>query len=127
MPKVMRLFLLALIALLPAAAFAETGPGLNPGETLDKSSYQKAEGLLPPEILDHYKKGHYANPIVDWPLGVYQFAPEFLEASAANKGKFKVSDKGHVVDAVTGLQPPYIMGFPFPDLDAADPQAASKI
>lgn len=99
---------------------------LKPGDTLDQTNADKAEGLLPPELLDHYKKGQYINPIVDWPLGKYAWAPEFLEATAANKGKFKLGDKGEILGVADGKQPSYIMGYPFPELDEKDPQAAIK-
>ena len=33
---------------------------------LNQETWQQAEGLLPPEILKHYKNGEYSNPIVEW-------------------------------------------------------------
>ena len=41
------------------------------GDMIDKENWQKADGLLPPEILKHYKNGEYANKFVDWPAAKY--------------------------------------------------------
>ena len=47
-----------------------TSDGLKPGDTLDKETWQKAEKLLPPEVLRHYKVGEYKNPFSSWPENV---------------------------------------------------------
>ena len=113
----------------PAAGTAPTssGNGLQPGMRLDQSNWQLAEGLLPPEILEHYKTGGYANPIVDYPVGLYEWPPDFKASTEKNAGQFKISDQGSVVLNSTGEQPPYILGYPFPLIDPADPQAGAKI
>jgi hypothetical protein len=38
-----------------------------------------------------------------------------------------LTDGGTIIDPKTGKQPQFIMGFPFPDISADDPQAATKI
>jgi len=111
----------------PADAAAASGNGLKPGIVLDQSNWQLAEGLLPPEILEHYKTGGYANPIVEWPTGMFNWPPDFKAATEKNAGQFKLSEQGSVVLNSTGEQPPYILGYPFPIIDPADPQAAAKI
>ena len=103
------------------------GADLKPGDVLNQSNWQKAEKLLPPEILEHYKKGDYANPIVDWPPEVFNWPPDFLEATEKNAGQFSIGPHGDIIDTTTGKQPPYIFGLPYPKIDAADPQAAIKI
>jgi hypothetical protein len=100
---------------------------LKPGETLDTSTWQKAEGLLPPEILEHYKKGEYANPIASWPNDKFNWPPDFKAATEANEGKYKLGPQGEILDAKTDKQPEYIMGYPFPRIDPKDPQAGVKI
>jgi hypothetical protein len=100
---------------------------LRPGMMLDQSNWQLAEGLLPPEILKHYREGGYANKIVDWPIDHYNWPTDFLEASKGNRGRFDIGEQGHIIEKTTGKQPPYILGFPFPDIDASDPQAGAKI
>lgn len=100
------------------------GGGLHPGDWLDQTTWQKAKPLLPEEILRHYEKGEYRSRIVDY--GSHPFPPDFLAASKANAGKFKIGSEGEVLDNSTNEQPPYILGHPFPDIDPKDPQAAVK-
>ncbi len=102
-----------------------TGDGLAPGTWLDRTNWQKAEGLLPPEILRHYKEGEYRNQVVAY--GDHPFAPDFRAASDANAGKYAIGDEGHVIAKATGEQPQYILGFPFPQIDPKDPQAGVKV
>jgi hypothetical protein len=101
--------------------------GLKPGDVLNQSNWQLAKDLLPPEILEHYKTGAYVNRIVDWPVGEYDWAPEFREATKNNDGKYDIGDKGHIIEKSTGEQPLRILGYPFPNIDPKDPKAASKI
>ena len=103
------------------------GDQLKPGDVLNKSTWQKAKGLLPPEILRHYEVGEYVNPIVDWPVDAFTWPPDFLEGSKRNEGKFTVGEHGEVIEKATGMQPQYIIGFPFPTIDPKDPAAGSKI
>ncbi len=125
MGKVLTVMVIAAFA---ATADAETpGDGLKPGMTLDQSNWQLAEGLLPPEILNHYKDGGYSNPVVDWPLATFNWPPDYKASTEKNAGQFKISDSGTVVLNSTGEQPANILGQPFPVIDPADPQAAVKI
>src|SRR5215510_14643184 len=75
------------------------------GDMIDKDSWQKAEGLLPPEILRHYKDGEYANKFVDWQK--ISIPPDFKAGSDQNEGKFTTSAEGTILDRATGKQPPY--------------------
>jgi hypothetical protein len=104
---------------------AETG--LQAGNVLGPDNWKLADGLLPPEILKHYENGEYVNKIIDWPVGHTKRDPEFLEATERNRGKFTVDEHGTIIDKATGKQPPYIEGFPFPDIDPKDPSAGVKI
>src|SRR5262245_59337288 len=100
---------------------------LKTGDMIDKDSWQKADGLLPPEILRHYKEGEYANKFVDWPAAMTTFPPDFKAGSEANEGKFTTSPEGTILDKATGKQPAYVIGFPFPTIVEKDPAAAAKI
>jgi hypothetical protein len=114
------------LALAPAPGRAE----LADGAILSSENWHEAEGLLPAEILEHYRKGEYANRVVDLGRPGYEtvaMPPDFLEASRANRGRFALTEAGTIVDARTGEQPAFIMGYPFPDVDASDPQAGAKI
>lgn len=101
--------------------------GLKPGDVLGPNNAKLAEGLLPPEILKHYEKGEYVNRIVDWPVGHTKRDPEFLEATERNRGRFAVDEHGTIIDKASGKQPPYIVGFPFPSIDAKDPNAGVEV
>ncbi|GIW44592.1 MAG: hypothetical protein KatS3mg077_1874 [Candidatus Binatia bacterium] len=114
--------------LAPRKACATDGNGLAPGTMLGKDNWQLAEDLLPPEILKHYREGHYQNKIIEWPEGIYRWDPQFLAATQANKGKYAIAPEGTIIEVATGVQPPFIYGLPFPEIDASrDPTAAIKI
>src|SRR6185369_2101571 len=66
----------------------EVAPGLKIGDTLDSSNAQVARDLLPPEVLKHYEKNEYVNPIVSWPDGIIIHDKSFDEATAANADKY---------------------------------------
>jgi hypothetical protein len=117
-------------ACLVAALLAGAAPAaeeLKKGDTLGPDTWQRAEGLLPPEILAHYKAGEYVNPIAEWPVDVFTWPTDFAAGSKANAGKFDLGDKGHIVEKGTETQPQYLIGHPFPTIDAGDPGAGAKI
>ena len=106
---------------------AAAADDLKPGDVLNATNWQKAEGLLPPEILKHYQNGDYANPIVDWPDGKYITPPDFRAASEKNAGQLDTDASGTIVEKGSGKQPPFILGYPFPIIDPADPKAGAKV
>jgi hypothetical protein len=114
----------AMLALAPSTGAAQD---LKTGDMIDKDAWQKADGLLPPEILRHYKDGEYANKFVDWPADQYNWPTDLKAGTEANAGKFTTSPAGTIIDKATGKQPPYIIGHPFPTIDAGEPAAAVKI
>jgi hypothetical protein len=114
------------------AAFAlvvatDAAAELKGGDTLDKSNWEQAKDLLPEEILRHYKEGEYVNKIVDWPDSKYNWPPDLKNGTEANAGKFTTSPEGTILDKSTNKQPAYVIGHPFPTIDASDPAAAVKI
>ncbi len=100
---------------------------LQPGETLNHENWQKAEGLLPPEILEHYRKGEYANPIALWEEGSVMWGPTFLAHTRENEKSLTLDENGAIIDKRTGKRPDYVHGFPFPRIDSQDQQVAIKI
>lgn len=104
-------------------AFAE----VKAGTVLDQSNAAEAEGLLPPEILRHYKEGEYMNKVVDWPADKFNWAPDFQAASTSNEGKFTTSPDGTILEKSSNKQPQFILGFPFPKIETSDPAAAVQI
>jgi hypothetical protein len=117
---------IAVLVLLVAGVRAETD-GFKPGEVLDQSTWQRAEKLLPPEVLKHYREGHYKNPIHEWPMDKYNWPEDFQAGTKQNPGKFSIGSNGEILDKASGKQPPFIMGFPFPTIDTADPNAGVQI
>jgi hypothetical protein len=127
--------LLALIVVPCGHAAAVVTPGASPtainevpdGTMLSKDNWQIAQGFLPDEILELYKRGDYANPIrkIEGKKGS-AFDPRLKELSQQNAGKFDVDEKGTVVDKSTGKRPQVIIGWPFPDIQASDPKAGIK-
>ena len=100
--------------------------GFKPGEVLDSKTAARAESLLPPEVLKHYQKSEYVNPIAEWPTDLYNWPEDFQAGSKQNAGRFTTGKLGEILDTATGKQPSYIIGFPFPTIDPADPTAAVK-
>jgi uncharacterized protein DUF1329 len=101
--------------------------GLKAGDTMDKSSAALADGLLPPEILEAYKRGDWSNKIADWPEGKHTFEPEFVAATKDNAEHLDLDPLGGIIDKRTGKQPPRILGFPFPNIDPKDANAGVKV
>jgi len=110
-----------------AALECAAAEGLKAGDVLNATTWQQAEGLLPPEILKHYQSGEYVNPIVDWPADQFEWPPDFRAASEKNSGQLDINEAGTIVEKGSGNQPPFLMGFPFPIIDKSDPKAGAKI
>src|SRR5215475_4025193 len=97
MRESMRLpIVLAAAALIGVTARSVAAANFKTGDMIDKSTWQKAEGLLPPEILRHYKDGEYANKFVEWQK--VTIPPDFKAGSDANEGKFTTSPEGTILD-----------------------------
>lgn len=117
---------LALPALIrPARA---EGPRV-PIANLNAQTWAMAQGLVPDEYLERYKKG-------EWALDIFDFEPsaqtslvdhDFIAAGRQNAGRYVLTAEGGIVEAATGKQPAFIYGPPFPDIDPADTQAGAKI
>ena len=109
----------------PPAALA-----LQDGEVLGPDTWEEAQGMLPEEILDHYRKGEYVNRVADLRLPGYRSTAlprDFQDATQSNRGLYALTAGGSIVEQRSGRQPPFIFGLPFPDVDANDPQAGGKI
>lgn len=125
-----RYLLASLLFFAVVTARPATGADLADGDVLGPSNWEDAKGLLPDEILDHYRTGDYVNQIVDLSRHDYmsvQLPADFQEASRANRGRYALSPGGSIIDARTGTQPPFIFGLPFPEIDSQDPDAGVKI
>lgn len=123
---------LGVVGVALALVIGVTGQGgeLRDGDVLGPANWEAARGLLPEEILEHYRRGEYANPILDLArpgLRSLSDPPELQEATRANRGRFALSPAGSIVDARSGEPAREVVGLPFPDIDPQDPQAGAKI
>ncbi len=125
-PLVILLVVAALIlagAILPLPTAAD----LAPGEVIDKTNYQKLEGLVPDVLLNWIKKGDSIK------IGKLDYDPaEFMPPACiqnmeTNKGKYTIDKDGVLADVNTGKLPKFVMGLPFPEIDLKDPLAGFKI
>ena len=100
-----------------------------PGDVIDSSNWQKAEGLLPKPVLDWVKRGEFILNIgeidVEDPTKIR--SDYVLEAFETNRGKYGIDEDGGVVDKKTGKLAMYMVGFPFTDLDPEDPVVVEKL
>jgi hypothetical protein len=119
--------LLTLTFVCVLAARVDAADAFKTGETVGPDTWQRAENLLPPEILAHYKAGEYVNKFVEWPADKFTWPTDFEAGTKANAGKFKLGDKGEIVEVANGKQPAFIIGHPFPTIDTTDPGAGAKI
>ncbi len=97
--------------------------------TLDSNNWQQAQGLLPDPVLERVKKGDYWYTVQ--PINAERFkqnySQAFWQASEANEGKFGLDEETcGLKDLATGETPVFYFGFPFPKIDAKDPQAGCK-
>jgi Protein of unknown function (DUF1329) len=84
---------------------------------LSKENWQGAVGLLPAELVDKIKSGELeirTRATTDLPL-----TPAYVEATRRNAGKARLREDGSLEG--------YVNGRPFPEIDAADPQAGLKL
>ena len=99
-----------------------------PGDVIDQTNWEKAQGLLPESVLNWVKQGDFTLDIDNLNFTVMDKMPQFVqEAPKTNGGKLALDGDGAIVDVGSGKPPQYILGTPFPDLDVADPKVAEKI
>lgn len=111
-------------------ALRSSAAPLADGVVLGPSTWEAAKGLLPEEILGHYRRGDYSNRVLDLaalPGTALLNPPDLLESSRSNHGRYALTPAGSIIDAQTGAPPAYIMGLPFDAIDPTDPQAAIKV
>lgn len=105
------------------------GAALQEGEVLSEKNWEAARGLLPPPVLEQYRRGDYANRIIDVGaagLEGVQHPEPLRKASRANRGRYRLAERGTLLDAGTGAPPTHLVGLPFPDIEPNDPDAAIK-
>ena len=97
-------------------------------QVIDKNNWQKAQGLVPESVLNWIKSGDLHISVGEIGYEPGEYCPGFtLKSMETNKGKYKLNEKFEIVDAKTGGDPGFIVGFPFPDVDVNDPNAGAKV
>jgi len=117
------LFILSVLSRPPAVS-----ADVAPGDVIDKTNWQKAEGLLPEPLLNWVRQGDFVLNIAELNYDPKEFiTPAYEKARKDNVGKYALDDEDVIIDAKTGKSPEFIDGFPFPDIDPADPKAGAKL
>ena len=113
-------FFLGLLSI--SATWAE----LKPGEVLSQENWQEAKDLLPDAVLHRFQDGSYQAKVIALPdtLG---WGGKFKAASETNVGKFSIDTADSLTDKATNTYPALLYGYPFPQIDPKDPQAAAKV
>jgi len=98
--------------------------------TLNKDNWEKAEGLLPEQVLKRVKAGDYTFTVV--PIDDERFkqnlGSNYWAASEANEGKYDLdAETCGLKYKDTGEIPEHVFGQPFPKIDPKDPMAGCKI
>ena len=102
---------------------------VNAGDTIDKSNWQKLQGLLPEAIVGLVQKGYMTIQV-----GKLNYDPdivndeEYRASMKTNLGKYGITPKGELIDKKTGeIDPIDVIGIPFPNIDPKDPYAGLQM
>ena len=86
-----------------------------PGDVIDKSNWQKIEGLVPEPLLNWIKQGDSIK-IGELDYNPAEFyAPAITQSLAENVGKYALNQDDVIVGVKTGKLPEFIVGIPFHD------------
>ena len=97
------------------------------GDVIDKSYWQKIEGLVPEPLLNWIKQGDSIK-IGELNYSPAEFySPAISQSLTENVGKYELNKDDVIVGVKSGKLPNFILGAPFPRIDPADPKAAQKV
>ncbi len=92
-------FLVLSVLTMKPAVFAD----VSPGDVIDKTNWQKAEGLLPKPVLNWVKKGDFVLDIGELNYDEKEYFDFLVKDSlTANIGKYDVNEKDIIIDVETG-------------------------
>ena len=131
----MKLFVRRFFTVMTLAVFAFGLPApalwadVAPGDVIDKTNYQKIEGLVPDFILKWVKEGELIMKIgkLDFDPTNKFFPKEALDNWEANIGRYKIDEHNGIIDVKTGKPARGIKGLPFTVIDPKDPAMPVKI
>ncbi len=99
-----------------------------PGDVIDDTNWEKAQGLLAEEVLRVVKEGKLVIHVEALNYDPGKHLPSYaLEALKTNIGKYELDKDDWIVETETGKRAEKILGHPFPIIDPDDPRAATKI
>ena len=94
---------------------------VEPGDYIDKSNYEKIEGLVPDYVVDWVKTGDLQMKIGKLNFDAKEFfSQEVKDNRQANAGRYKINEHNGIVDVKTGEMARGIKGLPFPEPDPTD-------
>jgi hypothetical protein len=96
------------------------------GDLLSQENWQEAKGLLPDAVLHRFQDGSYQAKVVTLPESL-GWSSKFKSSSEANAGKFSIDADDSLIANATNAYPAFLYGYPFPQIDPKDPQAAAKV
>jgi len=112
------------VLFLTRPAFAD----LDPGDVIDKTNWEEAQGLVPAPILNWVKDGKMVLNISETSYESGKCFPPFvLDALKENMGRYALDSDLWIVEAETGKRAKHIQGLPFPQVDLDDPKVSEKI
>ena len=101
---------------------------VSPGDVIDKTNWQKVEGLLPESILNWVKNGDFILKIGELNYNIRDYLQPVVQKNLkSNAGKYDLNEKDVLIEVATGKLPRYVHGIPFPDVDFNTPKAAQKL
>ena len=110
--------------LITSQAFADVAPG----DVIDKTNWEKAQGLVPEKLLEMVKRGEFILPVEDTEYKTRECFPKFaLDAMETNMGKYDLNEDDWIIETASGKPAKGIIGLPFPEIDPDDPEAATKL
>lgn len=120
-----RFLLITLVTGISAVCGSSALAELNPGERLTQENWRAAQELIPEPVLGRFQAGGYQAQIITLPETV-DWGSKFKAASEGNADQFLVDTDGRLIDSTTHTYPPFLYGYPFPQIDPHDSQAAIK-
>ena len=116
---------LCLLSGIPVMASADVAPG----DVIDKSNWEKAQGLLPEPGLNWVKNGDTVLNVGELTYDPKDYLNPGAKASlVTNAGKYDLDAEDLFIDKATGKFPDFLEGVPYPEseLDMKDPRVGAK-
>jgi hypothetical protein len=101
---------------------------VSPGDRIDRTNWEKIEGLVPDAVLRWVKKGDFVLEVGELEYAPRDYFPVFArEGFEAKEAKHDLDDREGIVDAKTRKTPEHISGLPFATVEPEDPRLPQKV